>query len=195
MTTPNLFRNKYRIDSARLKNWDYSTPGAYFITICAEGREYVFGRVECGRMILSEIGEIAHSRWREIPRHFPSVHLDEFGMMPNHLHGIVIIDKTNTVFVETPKLDVSTNIHTNPQIPTRPTTEPAAKPNWKSGSLGVIINQYKRICTIHIRKHGYVFEWQSRFHDHVIRNEDDLDRIRNYIRYNPFHWNEDRHSN
>jgi putative transposase len=188
---PDLFHNKYRITSARLKNWDYSRPGAYFITICAAGRERFFGRVERGKMILSEIGEIADSRWRDIPCHFPSVHLDEFGMMPDHLHGIVIIDPNNSVFiVETPESGVSTEkIHIAPQI----TTKPATNPNWKSVSLGVVINQYKRICTIHIRKRGYSFKWQSRFHDHIIRTEDELNRIRKYIRFNPVHWHDDGH--
>jgi len=188
MTMPDLFRNRYRIDSVRLKNWDYSTPGAYFITICTKNRERVFGRVKRGEMILSEIGKIADSHWREIPNHFPSVHLDEFQMMPDHLHGIVIIEPNNSVFVvETPESGVSTT--TIPRI----TTKTVTNRNWNPGSLGVIVNQYKRICTIQIRKHGYVFEWQSRFHDHIIRNDAELNRIRKYIRYNPVHWHNDGH--
>ncbi len=81
--------------------------------------------------------------WREIPTHFPRVQLDEFVVMPNHVHGIINIETV----VETPKLGVSTVVHTD----------------WKSASLGLIINQYKRICTIQIKKQGYDFAWQSLF--------------------------------
>ena len=82
-----LYKNKYRIESARLKNWDYSTEGCYFITICAQGRNHYFGTISNGIMALSEIGKIAEQFWGEIPDHFPFVHLDEWVIMPNHVHG------------------------------------------------------------------------------------------------------------
>ncbi|CAM4237786.1 hypothetical protein [Gillisia limnaea] len=87
------FQNKYRSASARLKTWDYGWNGAYFVSICTQSRECFFGNISDGKMHLSEIGEIAHNFWIEIPNHFPFVKLGEFIVMPNHMHGIIIIDK------------------------------------------------------------------------------------------------------
>jgi len=85
------FKNKYRIPSARLKNWDYRNDGAYFITICTKDRTPFFGNVVDGKMQLSEIGKLAHQYWKEIPEHCPFVKLDAFVIMPNHMHGILMI--------------------------------------------------------------------------------------------------------
>jgi len=87
------FLDKYRIPSARLQNWDYGWNGIYYITICTEGRENYFGKILNGVMELSEIGQLAHKFWFEIPDHFPFVFLDSFVVMPNHIHGILILDK------------------------------------------------------------------------------------------------------
>jgi putative transposase len=186
-----LYKNKYRIESARLKNWDYSTEGCYFVTICTQGRNHYFGGIDNGAMMLSEIGKITEQFWREIPNHFPFVHLDEWVIMPNHVHGIIGIDKTMTTqpmeSVETPNLGVSTMtagfIVQTPNL--------GVSTDWKPGNIGVIINQYKRICTIQSRKTNPKFAWQPRFHDHIIRNNDELIRIREYIRNNPTNWDED----
>ncbi len=193
------YQNKYRIASTRLKNWDYGGNGAYFITICTRDRVHYFGEITHGRMVMSEIGRMAEKFWKEIPVHFPHVRLDEFVIMPNHVHGIIIIDKhddrgktvpvmavveTPKLIVETPKLGVSTTMTGND-----------AKSNtkkWKPGNLGVIINQYKRICTIRVRKINPDFAWQYRFYDHVIRNDRSFQRIVNYIRNNPDKWKDDR---
>lgn len=86
------YKNKYRIDSTRLKNWDYSWNGHYFITICTKDRQTFFGNIENGIMILNDIGKIAEKFWLEIPEHFDNVILDEFVIMPDHVHGILIID-------------------------------------------------------------------------------------------------------
>ncbi|MGM0565380.1 MAG: hypothetical protein ACQESX_01370 [Bacteroidota bacterium] len=87
------FRNKYRIQSARLQNWDYGWNAPYFVTICTANRKLFFGNIMNDKMNLSEIGEIADKYWLEIPEHFPFVKLDVHVVMPNHVHGIVIIDK------------------------------------------------------------------------------------------------------
>ena len=93
------FKNKYRIPSARLQNWDYGRNAVYFITICTENREHYFGEIigrdAIHRVSLTTPGEIAHSIWLEIPDHFPFIKLDVNVVMPNHVHGIIIIDKTN----------------------------------------------------------------------------------------------------
>ncbi|RYD76098.1 MAG: transposase, partial [Sphingobacteriales bacterium] len=87
-----LFRNKYRIDSARLKEYDYSRNGMYFITICTHEMVCYFGEIQDRKIILNETGKIAHKYWQEIPQHFPNCKLDEFIVMPNHVHGILILD-------------------------------------------------------------------------------------------------------
>ena len=146
-------------------------------------------------MVLSEIGEIAHRLWIEIPNHFPFAELGEFIVMPNHVHGILIFNKPEDkrITVETPKLGVSTEIETIGANETgKPNqTEPASQ-KWYSGTLGVIINQYKRACTISARKIHPDFAWQSRFHDHIICNDDSFQRISNYILNNPQNWADDK---
>ena len=87
------FKNKYRIASARLQNWDYRWSGAYFITICTAEREHYFGEIENGKMNLSNLGVIADIFWHEIPIRKPFVKLGEYVIMPNHIHGILIIDE------------------------------------------------------------------------------------------------------
>ncbi len=92
-----LFKGKYRIESARLARWDYSSNGGYFITICVANRCSVFGDVKDKKMALSQLGKRAADCWQEIPVHFPFVKLDEFVIMPNHVHGIIFIDKPVTI--------------------------------------------------------------------------------------------------
>jgi putative transposase len=197
-----LYKNKYRIESARLKNWDYSTEGCYFVTICTQGRNHYFGGIDNGAMMLSEIGKITEQFWGEIPNHFPFVHLDEWVIMPNHVHGIIVIDKTMATqpveSVETPNLGVSTTAMAattkmTPNLGNGVVQTPnlGVSTDWKPGNIGVIINQYKRICTIQSRKTNPKFAWQPRFHDHIIRNHDELIRIRKYIVNNPMNWDND----
>lgn len=101
---PDKFRNKYRISSARLQHWDYGSNAIYFEPICTQNREHYFGEIADGKMNLSETGKMANRFWFEIPNHFPFVQLGEFVVMPNHVHGIIIIDKPtnlgNNDFVE-----------------------------------------------------------------------------------------------
>ncbi len=105
----NKFQNKYRIPSSRLQTWDYGTNGAYFITICTQNREHFFGVVQNGTVQLSEIGKIAEQLWLEIPNQFPFIELGNFVVMPNHVHGILIINKIVSQSVET-RLIASNNI-------------------------------------------------------------------------------------
>ncbi len=103
-----LYKNKYRIESARLKNWDYSSAGNYFVTICTKNREHYFGNIRDCKMVLSEISKIANECWAKIPNHFQFVVLGEWIIMPNHVHGIISIVSAGSP-VETPKLGVSTS--------------------------------------------------------------------------------------
>lgn len=190
-----LYKNKYRIPSARLQHWDYGWNAAYFVTICTHNRQCFFGEISNGKMELSEMGKTATIYWMEIPDHFPFVNLGAFVVMPNHIHGIVVIDKPQTVNapipdpVETPNLGVSTDGVTNINV-----TNMNDKNNdpWKPGTLGVIINQYKRKCTIESRKIDPEFAWQSRFHDHIIRDEKSYQNISQYIINNPANWDNDK---
>jgi putative transposase len=98
-----LYKNKYRIESHRLKNWDYSSDGHYFITICTYNKIQYFGNVVNSKMIYSEIGKIVHHKWLKIPKRFKNATLDVFQIMPNHIHGIIIIENNISNERKTPK--------------------------------------------------------------------------------------------
>ena len=87
------FKNKYRSETARLPYWDYGWDSAYFVTICTKNKEHFFGEIKNQEMICSDLGIIAKKYWEEIPNRFPFVLLDVFVIMPNHIHGIIVIDK------------------------------------------------------------------------------------------------------
>ncbi len=187
------FRNNYRIPSARAQWWDYGRDAAYFITICTKDRKFYFGDVLRGLMELSESGMIANRYWLEIPEHFPFVRLGAFIVMPNHIHGILIIKQTansdESTDAQSGRLSESSESSEFSETPKKPGGN---NPQWHSGTIGVIINQYKRICTINARKANSDFGWQSRFHDHIIRNNMEFERIANYINNNPANWMKDK---
>ena len=95
-TMSEKFNDRYRIPSARLQKWDYGWNATYFITICTSGHDNYFGKITEGTIDLTEIGKMAQKYWLEIPYHFPFIKLDEFVVMPNHIHGILSISKKNT---------------------------------------------------------------------------------------------------
>ena len=195
------YLNKYRIKSARLPNYDYASNGMYFITICTHNRKFHFGDIVDNEMQLTEIGKLAQKFWAEIPTHFPFVHLGEFIIMPNHTHGILIIDKpiekTNNELpvtetlqckVSTEQCKVSTeNIDINENK-----KEFMAHISPKPGSISTIIRSYKSAVTKHSRKINPDFAWQTRFHDHIIRDQRAFINISNYIINNPSKWGEDK---
>ncbi|MCL6258049.1 transposase [Aquiflexum sp. TKW24L] len=190
------YKNKYRIPSARLQHWDYGANGAYFITICTQDRQCFFGDIAGNpqSMKLNTIGQLAEQFWMEIPNHFPFVELGNFVVMPNHVHGILIIDRgetpmEKTPIVETPNLGVSTG---PPPTPSPSPSHGGKNDKWNPGTIGVIINQYKRMVTIHARKIHADFGWQSRFHDHIIRNAQSFETIQSYIETNPLNWEKDK---
>jgi len=188
------FKNKYRIKSARLPNWDYSSNGMYFITICTKNREYLFGDIIEGKMKLNEIGELANQYWNEIPQHFPFVKLGDFVVMPNHTHGILIIDKMDDdASVEALHCNASTpNATPSPNATSSPKNQKMANISPKPGSISTIIRSYKSVVTKNARLINPDFGWQSRFHDHIIRNNTSFYTISNYIINNPMNWNEDK---
>ncbi len=176
-----LFNDKYRIESIRLKHWDYSSCGAYFITICTKNRECCFGEIINGKMILSGIGGIVSNEWQKTQQIRKNVELDEWVVMPNHFHGIVIINE-NINPVETccgMSLPQKYNRFSKPI----------------SQSLSMIINHFKSAVTRQCHKIGFThFSWQPRFYEHIIRNEIELNTIRNYIINNPTKWQFDRNN-
>ena len=177
------YKNKFRIPSTRLPYWDYGWNAAYFVTICTQHREHFFGEVTNRKMQLSKIGELVSKYWVEIPQHFSFVILDAFIFMPDHFHGIIIIDKPDDVDntnIKTPNVET-------PNLET-PNLGVSTHSQWKPGTLGVIINQFKRICTKNARMINPNFAWQSRFYDHIIRNKDSFYKIVNYIHSNPQKW-------
>nr|WP_064965730.1 transposase [Tenacibaculum ovolyticum] len=182
------FKNKYRISSTRLQNWDYASNGAYFITICTKNREHYFGEIKNKEMQLTETGKLAETYWMEIPEHFPFVTLGNFVIMPNHMHGILIIDKP-TSQVKTLQCNVSTM---QDKISTK--NQQMSKIAPKAGSISTIIRSYKSVVTKNARKINSAFGWQSLFHDHIIRNSKAFDTIQNYIANNPEKWDEDTFS-
>jgi len=204
-----LFKNKYHVESTRLDGFDYSEIGSYFVTIVTHGRKCLFGDVIDGKMILNDVGKIVRQCWKGISDHFPNASLDEFIIMPDHVHGIIVLTNENPISVETPDLVVS---YTNYRKSDKETPDPGVvscanyrksgketpnlgvsteKTTIKRATIGVIINQFKRICTIIIRKQNPDFAWQSRFYDHIIRNDNELGHIREYILYNPQNWQKD----
>lgn len=194
-----LFQNKYRIESARMKNWDYRNAGAYFITICTKDRLCHFGKIQNGEMQLSDVGKLAEKYWMEIPDHFKNVRLGAFVVMPNHVHGVLILldGLVGDGFVETLQCNVSTTENANQtDITDQPpeTNQFMSNISPKSGSVSTIIRSYKSVCTKNINLQMPIlnFAWQPRFHDHIIRDYQEYNRIENYIINNPKNWDSDK---
>ncbi|MCC8186843.1 MAG: hypothetical protein LIP08_04855 [Bacteroides sp.] len=164
-----LFLNKYRIPSTRASWWDYGQNGFYFVTICTHNQKCYFGEIIESEMQLSPIGQIAWQCWADIPQHFSFVKLDVFVIMPNHIHGIIIIDKEQTL-----------------------PSEPGNKFQPQSENLASIIRGYKSGVSKQVKHIAIDFKWQARFHDHIIRNDKNYARIANYIINNPIHWTKDK---
>ena len=175
-----LFKSKYRTESNRLQDWDYSTPWWYFVTIWTKNFKCWFCKIKNSIMILNKIGKIVEEEWIKTEEIRINVDIDYYTIMPNHFHGILIIKD-----VETSRRDVS-------QI--KETDHRPVSTNLKPDSLSSIVGQFKSVCTKLIRKLGYEnFKWQPRFYDHIIRNETDLRRIRTYIKSNPLKWELDEY--
>ena len=155
----------------RLKPYDYSMPGYYFVTICTDNRK-LFGSLRNGELKINKKGKLVKQKWIEIPNHFKDVELDEYVIMPNHIHGIIIINENVG--------DTKYNLNVGDAKFASPTDRTKML-------LSVIIQQFKRICTIELKRY---FEipykiWQRSFYDRIIRNEKELHHIRRYIKQNP----------
>jgi len=198
------FRDKYRIPSARASWWDYGNDGVYFITICTKGRECYFGEVVDAEMQLSHIGLLADVCWYEIKNHAKNIRLDAFQVMPNHIHGILILDGNERETIDPVHDDVKTtrdvetthalSLQQSQQQPPPQSQSQGQKRFQHQGSntISSIIGSYKSAVTKHAHRLGFEFEWQDRFHDIIIRNEELYSRITDYINNNPAKWEEDK---
>ena len=184
---PEKYKNKYRIKSARLPNWNYGNIGMYFITICTENRVHYFGEIRNGKMYLNEIGDIVTTEWLKTFEMRPDMNLQmgEYIIMPNHFHAIIIIgDNEYNVMTNTPRRDAIHYVST--------TNTPKNKFGPQSKKLASIVRGFKIGVTKNARLINSDFGWQSRFHDHIIRNDKSFQNISNYIINNPKNWNEDK---
>lgn len=199
------FIDRYRIGSTRLQKWDYRWKGAYFITICSRNRESCFGEIADGKMKLSGIGIIADILWYEIKTHAKNVDLGAFVVMPNHIHGILILNgnnypANNNVDIESVNDDINvetlhaTSLQPNQTLPTKSSlkNEFMSDISPKSESVSTIIRSYKSAVSKHAHRLGLVFVWQERFYDNIIRDEKSLLTISKYIENNPANWIDDR---
>jgi len=215
------FRGKYRIESNRLQGWDYAGNGTYFITLVTNNRECNLGHIENEKMVLSDFGKIVESEWLKSFEIRNELILDEYIIMPNHLHAIVILDKTkNDTDGYTADMDgfggaVVVEAHGRAPLPSAPSTipnadQPSAIPppnptylHRKPESISSFVGGFK--SAINTRIDDFIDEnhldipkynrnnhfFQPNYHDHIIRNHDEYLRIKKYIIQNPKKWKDD----
>ncbi len=177
---PKFDPNKHHRKSIRLQGYDYSQTGAYFVTIVTYQRDCLFGKIENEIMVLNDFGKIADECWRNIPEHFQNVELGAHVIMPNHVHGVIVIcdmdDGTGRGAAMLRPYDDNTT----------------HKINVKPGSLGAIVRSYKSAVSYRINKeHNATGIWQRNYYERIIRNADEANRIHLYIEANPAQWDTD----
>ena len=183
------FLDKYRIPSARLQNWDYRWNGIYFITICTEGRENYFGELSNGVMELSEIGIFAQQYWYKIADHFTFAFLDSFVVMPNHIHGILILDKNEGM--DDPH-DFTDNQDFNSEVNQIIPGQQRFR-NQGKNSVSSVMGSYKSAVTKQAHQINSCFGWQARFYDHIVQSDREFKMIQQYIDDNPANWGKDKY--
>jgi putative transposase len=180
--------------SVRLRGFDYSQRGFFFVTICTHNKSSTLGKIVNFESRLSRLGKMVEDCWREIPKHFPNVHLDEWVIMPNHLHGIIVI--------RFPADKILVNEGTACRAPTSIRQSTSREPSFEEfgkpvkGSLPTIVRSFKGAASKKVREEcgeKFLPLWQRGYFEHVIRNEDSFNRIRNYIWENPIHWESDEY--
>jgi REP element-mobilizing transposase RayT len=185
--------NKHHRRSIRLKGYDYSQVGAYYVTIVAHHRECLFGEVVNGEMKLNRYGEIVQSEWLELPKRFEFVVLGVFIVIPNHFHGIVFFLDV----VGAARLGLTKAHFSKMSLPHETTDGINGSPlprGPQPKSLGAIMSQFKSRVTKRLWKFPTLKEtsiWQRNYWEHIIRNEQDLKNKTDYIEANPMLWDED----
>jgi|GEM_PF-488169 REP element-mobilizing transposase RayT len=186
---------KHHRRSIRLKGYDYTRPGAYFVTMCTEKGKCLFGEISDEIMQLNKFGTMIHACWNNIPKHFAHIRLDACVVMPNHIHGILIItdaniDRRGEAFSSPMKS--CPGLVTENASPLHPITQ--SPHGTSSGSLGAIMQNFKSVSTRKINqlnKSSGAMLWQRNYYEHIVRNEYALNAIRRYITYNPLMWSHD----
>ncbi|MBU6158965.1 MAG: transposase [Bacteroidetes bacterium] len=162
------FRQKYKIATSRLTGYDYGSNGFYYVTICTNKMIHFFGKIvethNCASLQKTQIGQISEDYWQRIPMHYPFVEVDEFIIMPNHIHGILFFnlpEKKDWIFNQFGK---------------------------QSQNLGSVIRAFKSSVKRYANQNHIEFSWQPRFYDRIIRNNTELNTVRQYIIDNPTRW-------
>lgn len=199
-------RHKFKNGQLRLRSWNYSWDGCYFITIKTKDRIPFFGEIVAGQMILNGAGKLAQELWEFIPKQFNFIHLGELTVMPDHIHGILLLqhpdshqNNKNSLVAKTcqPRADRDQTDYL-PLKEDLTNTDYLASKNtggitginnpMLQDSISKVMRWYKGRCSFEVRKIGIPLEWQSRFHDHVIRDQNAFERISQYIIDNPKNW-------
>lgn len=192
--------------SIRLKDYDYSQTGAYFVTVCSWNKGCVFGDIADGALQMNECGQTVQDEWMKTVDIRTNVELDEFAVMPNHIHGIIVLvgaRRCLALNVNNEFLNGAANRQCKGEAMPRPYRREEKRathrvaPTLISGSVGAIVGQFKstvtkRINEIHNTPGRPV--WQRNYYEHIIRDEDELNRIREYIINNPARWAEDENN-
>jgi putative transposase len=176
-----------RKSSLRLKDFDYSQPGAYFVTICTVQRLCLFGEIIHDQMVPNPSGKILQHAWRALPTHYPHAKMDAFVVMPNHVHGIIMLLE-NDVLINRRDRFINLSL---PNLYLR------KNQYYKRQGLSEIVRGFKTWTARRINEMQNTTGtpvWQRSFYDHIIRDEDDLNRIREYVMSNPLMWEDDRNN-
>lgn len=198
-----LFKGKYKTDSCRLSGWNYAEGGWYYVTVCAEGKKAMFGKVENEKMHLFAAGVLAEKYWKEIPERFENARLSEFVIMPNHMHGIIVLSgdevgagaEVKRVNVETAFMPSQTRRDAINRVSTISAALKRHNPMQSSHSLSKIVRWFKGRTTYEVNKVGIKgFAWQDGFHDHIIRSERAFEGIAKYIGNNVLKWHLDEYN-
>ena len=184
-----MFLNKYRIPSARA-TWHGYDGGIYFVTICTQNREHYFGEIVYddnreAKMNLTDIGTYADSQIKKINTYYPYAEMPLWVIMPNHLHAIVIIANVNEYLNDG---ECGDGVWNGGMGKTKPGGVTGDKNPMLKKCLGTIIRGLKARITKYAGDNRLLFAWQSRFHDHIVRTQDELNRISEYIENNPARW-------
>ncbi len=174
--------------SIRLKNYDYSQLGAYFVTICTKQGMHLFGEIKDNQMVLSRQGEIAYNMWLTLPNRFPGIELDHFVVIPNHVHGIIV--RTERLI---PELQEARKVFTSPDQMNKMQLHRSSP--YRSQMLCEIVRIYKGATCYYARRSNEGangFDWHRDHFEHVIRNDEELNTMRTYIINNPANWLEDK---
>jgi putative transposase len=185
---------KHHRHSIRLKGYDYTRPGAYFVTICAQRRVEIFGNIVKGDMDLNQFGHIVQAAWFDLPRHYPHIQLDAFCIMPNHVHGIIVLDEPHVgAGLKGEAFQPDGMMYREGSMPEDNKTRPY-KHVPKHHPLSEIIRAFKSFSARRIngiRNTRGVPVWQRNYYEHIIRDEADFNIIRAYVLENQERWQED----